>query len=123
MFSIFQVDGYPVYSMATPKIDGAREMLSYLQAKPSERGLSQKVILTDLREEAVVYINGTPFVLRELDQPVDTLKHVGITGSVVSFIPICLLLQTILCPSEFFKFFNYNAGGAHGSTAQRRYSC
>ncbi|GJN24153.1 hypothetical protein PR202_gb11875 [Eleusine coracana subsp. coracana] len=35
-----------------------------------------KVIVTDLREEVVVYIKGTPFVLRELDQPVDTLKHV-----------------------------------------------
>ncbi|TYJ09245.1 hypothetical protein E1A91_A11G128200v1 [Gossypium mustelinum] len=34
-------------------------------------------------EEAIVYINGTPFVLKELNKPVDTLKHVGITGPVV----------------------------------------
>ncbi|KAF9620478.1 hypothetical protein IFM89_013095 [Coptis chinensis] len=79
-----KVDGYPVYSMATPTIAGAKEMLTYLNAKPTETGdLCQKVVLTDLREEAVVYINGTPFVLRELNQPVDTLKHVGITGPVV----------------------------------------
>ncbi|RVW29079.1 Copia protein [Vitis vinifera] len=39
------VDGYPVYSMATPTITGAKEM--------------------------------------ELNKPVDTLKHVGITGPVV----------------------------------------
>lgn len=73
-----------MYSMATPTIAGAKEMLTYLRAKPKAEGsISQKVILTDLREEAVVYINGTPFVLRELNKPVDTLKHVGITGPVV----------------------------------------
>ncbi|KAL5792093.1 hypothetical protein ACOSP7_000687 [Xanthoceras sorbifolium] len=81
---VYEVDGYPVYSMATPTIAGAKEMLAYLGAKPKAEGsITQKVILTDLREEAVVYINGTPFVLRELNKPVDTLKHVGITGPVV----------------------------------------
>ncbi|KAF8407388.1 hypothetical protein HHK36_006519 [Tetracentron sinense] len=78
------VDGYPVYSMATPTIAGANKMLAYIGALTITGGnISPKVILTDLREEAVVYINGTPFVLRELNQPVDTLKHVGITGPVV----------------------------------------
>ncbi|XP_050236366.1 uncharacterized protein LOC126686370 [Mercurialis annua] len=81
---VYMVDGYPVYSMATPSVSGAKEMLAYLGAKPKEEGSpAQKVILTDLREEAVVYINGTPFVLRELHKPVDTLKHVGITGPLV----------------------------------------
>ncbi|KAH1035232.1 hypothetical protein AAZX31_20G079600 [Glycine max] len=81
---IYKVDEYPVYSMATPTISGAKEMLSYLGAKPKANvSSSQKVILTDLREEAVVYIKGTPFVLRELNKPVDTLKHVGITGLAV----------------------------------------
>ncbi|KAK9035697.1 hypothetical protein V6N11_077730 [Hibiscus sabdariffa] len=81
---VFKVDGYPVYSMATPTITGAKEMLAYLGAKVNAEGYAgQKVVVTDLREEAVVYINGTPFVLRELNNPVDTLKHVGITGSVV----------------------------------------
>ncbi|TVU46304.1 hypothetical protein EJB05_05830 [Eragrostis curvula] len=81
---VFKVDGYPVYSMATPTIDGASDVLSYLGSKDtSGRSSAQKVILTDLREEVVVYIKGTPFVLRELDQPVDTLKHVGISGPMV----------------------------------------
>ncbi|GAV64973.1 hypothetical protein CFOL_v3_08488 [Cephalotus follicularis] len=81
---VYKVDGYPVYSMATPSITGAKEVLAYLGAKPKAGGsVAQKVIVTDLREEAVVYINGTPFVLRELSKPVDTLKHVGITGPVV----------------------------------------
>lgn len=81
---VHKVEGYPVYSMATPTITGAKEMLTYLSAKPVAEGTApQKVILIDLREEAVVYINNTPFVLRELDKPLDTLKHIGITGSVV----------------------------------------
>ncbi|KAF2324970.1 hypothetical protein GH714_021961 [Hevea brasiliensis] len=81
---VYKVDGYPVYSMATPTIAGAKEMLAYLGARPKlEESYSHKVILTDLREEAIVYINSTPFVLRELHKPVDTLKHVGITGPVV----------------------------------------
>ncbi|KAI4349837.1 hypothetical protein L6164_010386 [Bauhinia variegata] len=81
---VYKVDEYPVYSMATPTISGAKEMLAYLGAKPkAEASDAQKVILTDLREEAVVYINDTPFVLRELNKPVDTLKHVGITGPAV----------------------------------------
>lgn len=71
--------------MATPTIAGAKEMLTYLGAKQtSKERFAKRVILTDLREEAVVYINGTPFVLRELNKPVESLKHVGITGSLVS---------------------------------------
>ncbi|VAI05741.1 unnamed protein product [Triticum turgidum subsp. durum] len=70
--------------MATPTVDGAREVLSYLGCKDTTgRDIIQKVVITDLREEVVVYIKGTPFVLRELDQPVDTLKHVGISGPMV----------------------------------------
>ncbi|KAJ7005436.1 paladin-like protein [Populus alba x Populus x berolinensis] len=82
--SILKMWMVPVYSMATPTIAGAKEVLAYLKAKPKIGGsLAQKVILTDLREEAAVYINGTPFVPRELNKPVDTLKHVGITGPVL----------------------------------------
>lgn len=80
------MDAYPVYSMATPTVDGARAMLDYLGAKWTENGdAPPKVLITDLREEAVIYINGLPYVLRELDQPVDTLRYVGISGPLVSF--------------------------------------
>lgn len=101
---MFQVDGYPVYSMATPTITGAKEMLAYLGAKPvAEGSFHQKVILTDLREEAVAYINGTPFVLRELNKPVDTLKHVGITGQVVCH---CHHIQFILSSSSLSQTYS-----------------
>ncbi|CAN8267845.1 unnamed protein product [Cochlearia groenlandica] len=84
---VYKVDRYPVYSMATPTISGAKKMFAYLGTKQKEGGDSrERIVVTDLREEAVVYINGTPFVLRELSKPVDTLKHVGITGAVVESI-------------------------------------
>lgn len=86
------MDGYPVYSMATPTVDGAKEVLSYFGSKDTGRSIAQNVVVTDLREEVVVYIKGTPFVLRELDQPVDTLKHVGISGPMVRFLPVIQLL-------------------------------
>ncbi|KAJ6803183.1 paladin [Iris pallida] len=88
---IYKVDAYPIYSMATPTIDGAKEILCYLGAMRTEtRSDSQKVVVTDLREEVVVYIRGTPYVLRELDQPVDTLKHVGISGPMVEHMEVRL---------------------------------
>ncbi|RAL42001.1 hypothetical protein DM860_018175 [Cuscuta australis] len=81
---VFKVEKLPIYSMATPTIAGAKEMLTYMGAHPEIKvNTTDKVVITDLREEAVVYINGTPFVLRELNKPLDTLKHVGITGSLV----------------------------------------
>ncbi|KAK9747553.1 hypothetical protein RND81_02G000100 [Saponaria officinalis] len=92
---VYEVPGYPVYSMATPTITGAKEMLSFLVSKRSAAG-GQKVVITDLREEAVVYINGIPFVLRELNKPVDTLKHVGITGPVVEHMETRLKEDIIL---------------------------
>lgn len=64
-------------------------------AKATVKGsIVERVTITDLREEAVVYINGTPFVLRELNKPVDTLKHVGITGPAVChhYILVSLLI-------------------------------
>lgn len=69
--------------MGTPTITGAREMLAYLRTKLEVDTSTLNVTIIDLREEAVVYINDTPFVLRELNKPFDTLKHAGITGPVV----------------------------------------
>ena len=95
-----------MYSMATPTIAGAEEMLAYLGTKPIAEGSSQKVVLTDLREEAVVYINNTPFVLRELNKPVDTLKHIGITGPVVCSIPRVVHIIRLQIKSRTFPFPN-----------------
>lgn len=79
---VCKVEGFPVHSMATPTIEGAKAVLSHLLAKPS-CGMQRKAVVTDLREEVVVYVHGNPFVLREVEQPVSTLKHVGVKGHVV----------------------------------------
>ncbi|RHN49114.1 putative protein-tyrosine phosphatase [Medicago truncatula] len=92
---VYKVDGYPVCCMATPTISGAKEMLNYLDAKSKPGFTARKVILTDVREEAVVYINCVPFVHRELNKPVDTLKHVGITGPVVEHMEARLKEDTL----------------------------
>jgi hypothetical protein len=109
--------------MATPTIAGAKEMLAYLGAQPKAEGsVAHKVVLTDLREEAVVYINGTPFVLRELNKPVDTLKHVGITGPVVCHCDCYPFLKSSHEPQHVFPCScTLYAGGTHGSTTKRRY--
>uniref|UniRef100_A0A7I4E3I3 Paladin n=1 Tax=Physcomitrium patens TaxID=3218 RepID=A0A7I4E3I3_PHYPA len=79
---VCKVEGFPVHSMATPTIEGAKGVLSHLLAEPS-CGMQRKAVVTDLREEVVVYIHGNPFVLREVEQPASTLKHVGVKGHVV----------------------------------------
>lgn len=77
--------------MATPTIEGAKAVLAHLYAEPSVGIQSRRAVVTDLREEVVVYVHGNPFVLREVDQPVSTLKHVGIKGPVVRLCPSFLI--------------------------------
>lgn len=86
-----------MYSMATPTVDGAKNVFAFLGASPENTESSKRVIVTDLREEAVVYIKGKPYVLREIDQPVSTLKHVGIEGPMVR-LP---LVRLMFCPLMF----------------------
>ncbi|KAJ7215111.1 hypothetical protein O6H91_Y473400 [Diphasiastrum complanatum] len=75
------VQGLEVYSIATPTVEGAKAVLAELNTRPScHPDIVRKAVVTDLREEAVVYIHGSPFVLRELEHPMSTLKHVGIKG-------------------------------------------
>lgn len=98
-------------------------MLAYLGTKLKEEGgdSAARVVVTDLREEAVVYINGTPFVLRELSKPVDTLKHVGITGAVVCASNQTFNYNTQVSNTVLLIFCIYNAGRKHRNSAKRRY--
>lgn len=82
---VCKVEEVPVYSSATPTVNGAKAILAQLDAEPGKEASSMcSVIVIDLREEVVVYICGNPFVLRELEQPVHTLKHVGTSGPAVA---------------------------------------
>lgn len=60
-----EVPGFPVYGVANPTIDGIR---SVIERVGSSRG-GRPVFWHNMREEPVIYINGKPFVLREVERP------------------------------------------------------
>ena len=49
-------------------------LLSELGARP---GGQVHVVVTDLREELVAYVNGSPYLRRELEMPSAALHHAG----------------------------------------------
>ena len=61
---IFQVAGFPVYGSAQPTAAGLKAILEKI--KPQEG--KGKVNYYNMRQEPVVYINGTPFAPRAHDQ-------------------------------------------------------
>lgn len=60
-----EVLGFPVYGVANPTVEGIRAVLQRVSEGDSER----PVLWHNMREEPVVYINGKPFVLREVERP------------------------------------------------------
>ena len=59
------VPGFPVYGVANPTIDGIRSVIQRIGG--SKGGCP--VLWHNMREEPVIYINGKPFVLREVERP------------------------------------------------------
>lgn len=41
------------------------------------------VVVSDLREELVAYVNGTPYLRRELEMPHAALHHAGQLGTLL----------------------------------------
>lgn len=60
-----EIPGFPVYGVANPTVDG---ILSVIQRIGSCKG-GRPVFWHNMREEPVIYINGKPFVLREVERP------------------------------------------------------
>jgi len=56
------------------RVQGLRNLMSKLGARP---GGKSHVVITDLREELVVYVNGKPYLRRELEMPSAALHHAG----------------------------------------------
>lgn len=63
-----------------PTVDGLRRALKRVNASPEG---SNKVFWTSLREEPVLYVNGRPHVLRQVDRPLQNMEATGITTDVV----------------------------------------
>lgn len=60
-----EVGGFPVYGVANPTIEGIRAVLQ----RVGDGNNGRPVLWHNMREEPVVYINGKPFVLREVERP------------------------------------------------------
>merc|ERR1712078_975233 len=72
--------GVPVYGLAIPTLDGIKRVLKSLVGdQPAETCGSEppsaRVLWYNLREECVVYINGSPYVLREELRPYKNLQE------------------------------------------------
>lgn len=60
-----EVPGFPVYGVANPTVDGIRAVVRRVGSTKGGR----PVFWHNMREEPVIYINGKPFVLREVERP------------------------------------------------------
>lgn len=88
-----EVPGFPVYGVANPTIDGIH---SVIQRVGSYKG-GHPVFWHNMREEPVIYINGKPFVLREVERPYKNMLEY----TVISRILILFLSQ--LCYNGLWR--------------------
>ena len=68
----------PVYTVGNAVVEGLRQLLTSMGA--GAHGPTHLVI-TDLREELVLYVNGTAYLRRELEMPAAALHHAGIQAA------------------------------------------
>lgn len=66
--------GDRVHGTGQPTVDGMREVLERADAGPEGEG---KAVWTNLREEPVIYINGSPFNLRHVKAPFNNQSTPG----------------------------------------------
>eukprot|EP01023_Acetabularia_acetabulum_P060681 TRINITY_DN72973_c0_g1_i1.p2 TRINITY_DN72973_c0_g1~~TRINITY_DN72973_c0_g1_i1.p2 ORF type:complete len:163 (-),score=15.36 TRINITY_DN72973_c0_g1_i1:75-524(-) len=69
-----KVDGLEVYGVAIPTVAGLRRVLDHIGAAQGVR----KVVWFNMREEPLIYINGRPYVVREVEHPFQNLEYTGI---------------------------------------------
>jgi len=65
----------PVFTIGNATVAGLRKLIKKLGATP---GGNAHVVVTDLREELVLYVKGTAYMRRELEMPAAALHHAGI---------------------------------------------
>ncbi|KAL6757552.1 inositol hexakisphosphate-domain-containing protein [Haematococcus lacustris] len=71
-------EGLPIYSVGSLTASGLRAVMRWMGAAA---GGPSHVCISDIREELVVYVNGTPYTRRELEMPAAALHHAGIHAS------------------------------------------
>lgn len=60
-----EIPGFPVYGVANPTVEGIKSVIQRISSSKEGR----PVFWHNMREEPVIYINGKPFVLREVERP------------------------------------------------------
>ena len=63
-----------MYTLGSCTVSGLRALLAALG---SQRGGPRRVIVSDLREELVIYARGRAYLRRELEMPAAALHHAG----------------------------------------------
>lgn len=76
-----EVSPFPVYGVANPTAEGIRAVLQRVAEGNSER----PVLWHNMREEPVVYINGKPFVLREVERPYKNMLEYEVSIHLICF--------------------------------------
>lgn len=69
----FRSSDMNVYGVSQPTLTGLCTVLAYLQCHPQSRS-SVKTLWFSTREEPIIYIHGTPFVLRDECTPKQNLR-------------------------------------------------
>ncbi|CAH1431191.1 unnamed protein product [Lactuca virosa] len=69
--------GFPVYGVANPTVERIKSVMQRIGS--SKGGVGRPVFWHNMREEPVIYINGKPFLLREVERPYkNMLEYTGI---------------------------------------------
>jgi len=71
-----QAGSLRVHGVAMPTMKGIVNVLNHIGAQ--KKGKQTRVLWHSLREEPVIYINGRPFVLRDVERPFSNLEYTGI---------------------------------------------
>lgn len=66
-----EVPGFPVYGVANPTVDGIQSVIWRIGSGVHGR----PIFWHNMREEPVIYINGKPFVLREVERPFKNMRE------------------------------------------------
>ncbi|GAA0176431.1 protein phosphatase [Lithospermum erythrorhizon] len=69
-----KADAMPVHGVAIPTTDGIRNVLDLMIGTQGD-GQQTRILWINLREEPVVYINGRPFVLRDVEKPFSNVEY------------------------------------------------
>lgn len=87
-----EIPGFPVYGVANPTIDGIRAIVRRIGSIKGGR----PVFWHHMREEPAIYINGKPFVLREVERPYKNMLEYTVSiclPKIILFLPFSLDFQ------------------------------